>query len=79
MVKEPRTFWRYTAHVTANGNSETVVVYANRLVPDGHTLWFYDGQRLVGSLAAADVEGLFRDADDRFDDAAILTPIKKAS
>lgn len=74
VVKEPRALWRYTAHVEVDGKPDTVVMYASRIVPDGRTLWFYDGQSLVGSLRSDDVLGLFRDADDRFDDTTILTP-----
>lgn len=67
LVVSRRTPCRYTANVTVNGKPDTVVLYASHVVPDGHTLWFYDDHRLVGSIPAQEVRSLLRDADDRCD------------
>lgn len=51
-------------NVTVNGKPDTVVLFANRVVPDGQTLWFYDGQRLIGSLRSREIRSMFRDSAD---------------
>lgn len=64
---------RYTALVYVNGRPEPISYYADKIVPDGHTLWFFREHKLVGALRDDDVHGLFRD-DDRLIDIAPKVP-----